>query len=110
MKKLNRNGKLIASLLVGAVSGAALGVLLAPSDGEKARKKIAKNVDKFSNDLLKKFKHETELFKSKANSMLASADTKSVNKKAEEGAEEAERIAKEMKYDAKKGAESLKNN
>lgn len=106
MKNLNGNGKLIAGLLLGAAAGATLGILFAPSEGEKTRKKINKDVDKFSNEVANKFNHEVETFKNKANNLLASTRPKPFAKQAEEGVEKAEKIANDLKSEAKDKANS----
>ncbi len=101
MKNLGGNGKLITGILLGAVSGAVMGLLFAPSEGQKTRKKISKDVDKFSNDVANKFNHEVDVFKNKANSLLASTKPKPFAEQAKEGVDKAEKIANEIKTEAK---------
>ncbi len=109
MKNQNGNGKLIAGLILGAVSGAALGVLFAPSDGQNTRKKISKDIEKFGNDVANKFNHEAEVFKNKANNILASTEEKAeyLARQAEQGINKADKFSNSLKSEANDKAQQL---
>lgn len=107
MRNLNSNTKMFTGIILGAVTGAALGILFAPSEGQKTRKKISEDLDKFSSDTLNKLNHETELLKNKINGLLASSDAESLANKAEEGIEKAEKMANDVKSEAKDNANSF---
>ena len=54
----NNAGKTVVSLLVGAMLGAGMGILFAPDEGTKTRKKIKKSFDDTSDNI----KHSVEDF------------------------------------------------
>ena len=56
-------GKIVGSLVVGALAGATLGVLFAPRKGTKTRSKIAGGAEKMAKDLKKKMSKEAKDFK-----------------------------------------------
>ncbi len=63
MDNLKSNGKMIGSLLIGALAGATLGVLFAPHKGTKTRNKIAGGAEKMGKDLKKKMSKEAKEFR-----------------------------------------------
>ena len=64
MNNLNSNtGKIVGSLVVGALAGATLGVLFAPRKGTKTRNKIAGGAEKMAKDLKRKMKDEAKDFR-----------------------------------------------
>ena len=50
-----RPGKIVTGLIIGAAAGAILGVLFAPDEGIKTRKKIARKGNDFKEELKEKF-------------------------------------------------------
>ncbi|MFZ4106279.1 YtxH domain-containing protein [Flavobacterium sp.] len=56
-------GKLVGSLVLGALAGATLGVLFAPRKGTKTRNKIAGGAEKMAKDLKKKMNKEARDFR-----------------------------------------------
>ena len=67
MDNLKSNGKMIGSLLIGALAGATLGVLFAPRKGTKTRNKIAGGAEKMGKDLKKKMSKEAKDFRKSVN-------------------------------------------
>ncbi len=55
MENSNETGKIVGALLIGAVVGAALGILFAPEKGSETRKKISGKTDDLSDALKEKF-------------------------------------------------------
>ncbi len=60
-------GKLVGSLVLGALAGATLGVLFAPRKGAKTRNKIAGSADKMAKDLKRKMSKEAKDFRKSVN-------------------------------------------
>ena len=56
---MNTSLKVLAGFAIGAITGAAVGILTAPDSGERTRKKIKKDAQRFAEDMsdtaLKKF-------------------------------------------------------
>ncbi len=63
MDNLKSTGKMVGSLVVGALAGATLGVLFAPRKGTKTRNKIVGGAEKISKNLKKKMSKEAKDFK-----------------------------------------------
>lgn len=63
MDNSKNTAKIIGSLVIGALAGATLGVLFAPSKGSKTRSKIAGRAENLSKDLKKKIKNEANDYK-----------------------------------------------
>jgi gas vesicle protein len=70
MEHSNNTGKLIGTLLVGAVIGGVLGILFAPDKGSETRKKISGKSDDLTdaikekfNEFLEEVKKEVEIVK-----------------------------------------------
>ncbi|WP_396168616.1 YtxH domain-containing protein [Flavobacterium sp.] len=77
MDNSKNTGKIIGSLVIGALAGATLGVLFAPRKGTKTRSKITGGADKLAKNLNKKIKNEAKDFK-----RSFSKETKSLKNKA----------------------------
>ncbi|GAA5031191.1 hypothetical protein GCM10011506_21270 [Marivirga lumbricoides] len=103
MKNLNNSENLLVGIAIGALSGAALGVLFAPSEGRKTRKKIAKDVNSFSSNIIDKVNSEAENLKTKANNFLNASEkeAKDVKNTAEKKVNETSKTASKAKKDAK---------
>jgi gas vesicle protein len=63
MDNSKNTGKIIGSLVIGALAGAALGVLFAPKKGSKTRRKIANDTEDLVNDFKKKLSRQAKDFK-----------------------------------------------
>lgn len=63
MDNSNNTGKIVGSIVVGALVGATLGVLFAPHKGTKTRSMIANGAEDIKNDFKKKMSREAKDFK-----------------------------------------------
>ena len=63
----NDSGNIVLALLTGAVLGAGLGILYAPDEGSKTRRKIKKKVDDTSHDLAERISHAKDELTKTAN-------------------------------------------
>lgn len=66
MENLNGTGKLIGAFVVGALAGAALGILFAPEKGSKTRSNIIEGAKDFASDVKKKMTDEATALRKKA--------------------------------------------
>jgi len=66
MENLNGTGKLIGALVVGALAGAALGILFAPDKGSKTRSNIIDGAKELASDVKKKMTDEAAALRKKA--------------------------------------------
>jgi gas vesicle protein len=76
MENLNGTGKLVGALVVGALAGAALGLLFAPEKGRKTRDKIVDGVKDLASDIKKKMTDEVAALRKKAEDLEKLAKTK----------------------------------
>jgi gas vesicle protein len=79
MDNSNNTGKIVGSLVVGALVGAALGVLFAPHKGTRTRSLIANGAEDMAKDFKKKMSREAKDFKK-----MVSKDAKMLKDKAAE--------------------------
>lgn len=89
---MNNTTKVILGVAVGALAGAVTGLLLAPEDGEKTRKKITKETDKLRHSITDAVTESLEAAKGKYNTMLddyARAGRKAISKAKENAKVEA---------------------
>ncbi len=80
---MNNTTKVILGVAVGALAGAVTGLLLAPEDGAKTRKKITKETDKLRHSISDAVSESLEAAKGKYNTLLdeyARAGRKSITK------------------------------
>jgi gas vesicle protein len=66
MENSNDTGKLIGAVVIGAIVGAALGVLFAPDKGSVTRKKLMGGAKDLADDLKQKMMEEANVFRARA--------------------------------------------
>ena len=66
MEDMNGTAKIIGALFIGALTGAALGVLFAPEKGSTTRSNIADGAKDLASELKKKMKEEASKLRKKA--------------------------------------------
>ncbi|MDX9919777.1 MAG: YtxH domain-containing protein [Paludibacter sp.] len=76
MDNLNGTGKLIGALVVGALAGAALGILFAPDKGSKTRSNIIDGAKDLTGDIKKKMTDEAAALRKKADELERMAKEK----------------------------------
>ncbi len=76
MENSNDTGKVLVSLLVGALAGAAMGVLLAPSKGSKTRKRLMGSAQGLAEDVKQRVKDEVSALRAKASELELKAENK----------------------------------
>jgi len=74
--KTNNTVNVIGALLVGALAGAALGILFAPHKGSKTRNNILDGAKEMAHEVKKKMKKEANAIHDKANKIKDSAKEK----------------------------------
>lgn len=94
MENSNSTLRVIGALVIGAVAGAALGVLFAPDRGSRTRRKIADGVIDLTDDIKSKLKREARDLRKQAQDLESMAEEK----------------IDDMANNIKHKAESFKNN
>jgi gas vesicle protein len=90
MDNLNVTGIVLGALVVGALTGATLGILFAPDKGSRTRSNIVNGAKDMTNDIKKKLTDEAAALRKKAEELEALAKekmediTNNVKHKAEE--------------------------
>jgi gas vesicle protein len=69
MDNLNGTGRLVGALVVGALAGAALGILFAPEKGSKTRSNILDGAKDLASDVKKKMTDEAAALRKKADDL-----------------------------------------
>tara|TARA_R110000787_G_scaffold43372_1_gene106414 strand:+ start:23010 stop:23372 length:363 start_codon:yes stop_codon:yes gene_type:complete len=67
---MSKESKFLTGIVIGAIVGAAAGILLAPESGEETRKKIAHKTSELKEDLEAKLKDVSEKIKNLENEAL----------------------------------------
>ena len=91
MEDMNGTGKIIGALLVGAITGAAIGLLFAPDKGDKTRSNIMDGAKDLTSEFTQKMKEEAEVLRKKVEELehLAKEKAEDVFKNIKHKAEEA---------------------
>lgn len=76
MQNSNDTAKVIGALLLGAITGAALGVLFAPSKGSETRNNLLNGAKEMGEDLTNKIKDQVNLLRNKAEDLEVLAERK----------------------------------
>lgn len=74
MQNSNDTAKVIGALLLGAITGAALGVLFAPNRGSETRSKLVDGAKDLAGDLKRKIKDEVNSLRNKAEELEGLAE------------------------------------
>lgn len=69
MDNLNGTGKLIGALVLGALAGAAIGILCAPEKGSKTRSNIIDGAKDLASDIKNKMSNEATILRKKADDL-----------------------------------------
>lgn len=102
-------GNTILALITGAAIGVGAGILFAPEDGKKTRKKIKKSFDETQNELKKRVEKLSEQVKLKATDMKGTLEenVENVLSKSSYKAEEAISVLEKKLADLKKANAKL---
>lgn len=76
MEDRNVTGKVIGGILIGTIVGAALGILFAPMDGSKTRKKIATGAKDLTDNLVSRVKSKASDVTERVEDMGSKAEEK----------------------------------
>ena len=76
MENSNSTLRVIGALVIGAVAGAAIGVLFAPDRGSRTRRKIADGVSDLTDDIKSKLKREARDLRKQAEDLESMAEEK----------------------------------
>ncbi len=76
MENSNDTVKVIGALLIGALAGAALGVLFAPDKGSKTRSRIADGTKYLTEDMKAKLNNQADALRSQAEELKVLAKDK----------------------------------
>jgi len=96
MENFNGTGKVVGALVIGALAGAALGVLFAPDKGVRTRRNIMDGAKDIADDIKKKMTDEATALRKKAEDLENMAKEK-VEEVFENGKHKAEEAAKSHK-------------
>jgi gas vesicle protein len=76
MENFNGTGRLVGALVVGALAGAALGILFAPEKGSRTRSNIMDGAKDLADDIKRKMKNEAAELRKKAEDLEEQAKDK----------------------------------